>query len=42
MLILRKLKALQSILAFDNWPTVAFARLFDRKTGFVAYHKKRP
>ncbi len=30
---------LRLILAFDNWPAVLFARLFDRKTGFVAYRK---
>jgi FkbM family methyltransferase len=31
---------LRIILAFDNWPSVLFARLFDRKSGFVAYRKK--
>ena len=30
---------LRAILAFDNWPTLVFARLFDRGTGFVAYRK---
>jgi FkbM family methyltransferase len=33
------LDGLRAILAFDNWPTVLFARLFDRGTGFVAYRK---
>jgi len=30
---------LRDILAFDNWPALLFVRLFDRKTGFVAYRK---
>jgi FkbM family methyltransferase len=39
MLNKHKFGGLRLILAFDNWPAVLFARLFDRKTGFVAYRK---
>jgi FkbM family methyltransferase len=35
-----KLSGLESIFAFDNWPMLLLGRLFDRKTGFVAYRKK--
>jgi FkbM family methyltransferase len=28
-----------AVLAFDNWPTLLFGRLFDRKTGLVVYRK---
>jgi FkbM family methyltransferase len=34
-----KFEGLRIILKFDNWPAVLFARLFDRKTGFVIYRK---
>lgn len=33
-------RGLEAVLAFDNWPMLLFGRLFDRKTGFVAYRKK--
>lgn len=35
-----KYEGLRAILAFDNWPAVLFARLFDRGTGFVVYRKR--
>jgi len=34
-----KIGGLRLILAFDNWPSVLFSRLFDRKSGFVVYRK---
>jgi FkbM family methyltransferase len=40
MMYKHKFRGLESILTFDNWPTLLFGRLFDRKTGFVAYRKK--
>jgi FkbM family methyltransferase len=33
-------RGLEAILVFDNWPMLLLGRLFDRKTGFVAYRKK--
>jgi FkbM family methyltransferase len=35
----QRMSGLRVILAFDNWPAVLFSRLFDRRTGFVAYRK---
>jgi FkbM family methyltransferase len=34
------LQGLEAIFAFDNWPMLFLGRVFDRKTGFVAYRKK--
>ena len=33
------LGGLPILLKFDNWPTLLFSRVFDRKTGLVAYRK---
>jgi FkbM family methyltransferase len=33
-------RGLEAVFAFDNWPMLLAGRLFDRKTGFVAYRKK--
>lgn len=30
---------LRELLTFDNWPMLVLGRIFDRKTGFVAYRK---
>ncbi len=37
MLARQKLHGLQRIIAFDNWPMLILARVFDRKTGLVVY-----
>jgi FkbM family methyltransferase len=33
-------RGLEAVFAFDNWPMLLLGRVFDRKTGFVAYRKK--
>ena len=33
-------RGLEAVFAFDNWPMLLVGRVFDRKTGFVAYRKK--
>lgn len=35
----QRFRGLEAILSFDNWPMLVLGRLFDRKTGFVAYRK---
>jgi FkbM family methyltransferase len=34
-----KFPGLVAMMAFDNWPMLFLSRVFDRKTGFVAYRK---
>jgi FkbM family methyltransferase len=39
LLIRNRVDGLTSLFSFDNWPALAFARLFDRRTGCVVYRK---
>jgi len=37
--MLTRLHGMKAVFAFDNWPMLLLGRVFDRKTGFVAYRK---